>query len=116
MNEVIFERKKLRAYEKISLGKIEALSEFSIDAVDEDVLNDLLTVQITAYIYENTAEERELTYYCEPPTFLDWLFRRKKKAIFKLVVKDLLLDPPKVKDTERIYVVTQEQNDSETVF
>lgn len=69
-----------------------------------DYIENLLTVRLSGFIYSNMIEERELTYYCDRPSFLDWLLRRCKKVKFNLKVKDLLLNP-KPENTERIYIV-----------
>jgi hypothetical protein len=59
-----------------------------------DFLHERITAQLTAKIYESTIEERILSYHAPAPTFLDWLFRRKRKVEFDFKVKDLLIDPP----------------------
>lgn len=60
---------------------------------------------LSSYIYTNMADKRKLVYYCNRPSFFDWLLRRTKKVVFNLEVKDLLLNPPKTNGTKRIYIV-----------
>ncbi len=72
----------------------------------DDFLKKEMTTQIVGYIYTNLADERDLTFYCERPSFLDWLLRRRKVATFKFKAKDLLLNPPKItQPTIRIYTI-----------
>lgn len=72
----------------------------------DDFLKGEMTVQIVGFIYANLVDERDLVFYCERPTFFDWLLRRKKVAKFHFKAKDLLLDPPKItQPTIRIYTI-----------
>ena len=69
--------------------------KLSIGLVEDNFIRDQLTANLSAYVYANTMLERELVYYCEPPTFFDWLFRRKRRVVFTLIVNDILKNPPK---------------------
>lgn len=103
INKKAFEKLKLSAIEKISSDCITNIS-FYLGQTAEDILDDMYTFQIVGYVYSRTIDERKLTYYCERPTFLDWLFRRKKKIEFDFKASDLLINPPD-EDTLRIYDV-----------
>ena len=103
-----FTKEKMAAIEKISK---ELLTESVVDIgqSSEDFLADTLSFRLSASIYSNMSEERDLVYEFKRPTFLDWLLRRKRIATFKLKVKDLLLIPPAMpKMTERIYLIDSE--------
>ena len=89
--EIKFEKEKIAVIDKISNNVLNDL-KLEISQVAEDFVNETMTMRLTAFIYSNLAEERNLDYYFERPTFLDWLLRRKRKATFNLKVKDLLLD------------------------
>lgn len=108
--ETVYEKTKLFVESKISK---ELLNDIKIQTFsdDSDILTNMLTARMTAYVYSNLSEERNLTYYFDKPTFFEWLFRKKRKAVFNLKVKDLLLNAPKSENTMRIYVVDKsEQN------
>ena len=102
--EIIFEKEKMAAYMKISE---QVFTDIKLQVGQEgmDYYQNLLTCELTGYIYSNLAEERELKYFAPRPTFLDWLLKRRKVVKFNLKVKDLLLNPPKLENTQRIYIV-----------
>lgn len=104
--KVEFDLEKIQAFEKIS-NELVADKTFEVGHADDDFINNLLTAKVSAYIYANTVDERDLVYLCERPKFTDWLFRRRKRAIFRLKVEDLLINPPKCKNTKRIYITEQ---------
>jgi hypothetical protein len=76
--------------EKISKEVIDGY-QFDIGYVNDDFILNQMTIRLSGLIYENLSETRDLEYYCDRPKFLDWLLRRKKKVVFELDVKDLLL-------------------------
>ena len=104
--EIKFDREKVAVMQKISKEVLSNLKlEFSQG--EDDFVNEAteaMTMRLTGFIYSNLAEERDLNYYFDRPTFLDWLLRRRRKATFKLRVEDLLLNPPTTNKTIRIYV------------
>jgi len=71
------------------------LTDLDLNITKEEYIKDVLKAQLVGFIYSNTIDERQLEYYCERPSFLDWLFRRKKKVMFNFKAKDLLINPPK---------------------
>lgn len=99
-----FNKEKISVIQKISGDVVSSLT-LDIGTVDNDILLNQMTVKLSGYIYSNMADERELVYYCPRPRFFDWLFRRRKTAVFNLKVKDLKLNPPKSEDTKRIYTI-----------
>lgn len=104
MEKINFEKEKVAVMQKISN---EVLNDLKLDIaqVDDDFINETMTMRLTGFIYSNLSDERDLEYYFDRPTFLDWLFKRKRKAVFNLIVKDLLLNTPKTDNTMRVYVV-----------
>jgi hypothetical protein len=103
-NTINFEREKVATYARISKEMLTDL-KMKVEQSDDDFIYDLLHAQLVGYIYSNMSEERDLVYWCKRPTFFEWLFRKSKKVVFKLQVKDILLNPPKDKNTARIYQV-----------
>jgi len=104
IEQIEFKKERISSFCKVSK---EFISELNISAGTdyEDMIYDTLTVKLDAFIYSALQEERVLTYYCPRPTFLDWLLRRKRKVEWTLKVKDLMLNPPKNKNsTMRIYL------------
>ena len=110
--------KEMKENVEFNLNKISIFSkvpnELIVDAklnvweCGDNFLKNMLTARLDAYLFENQADERTLTYYCERPKFLDWLLRRKKRVEWKLIVKDLLLNPPRLKEkTTRIYLINE---------
>lgn len=103
--KVEFTRERLSLIECVSKDYIQSL-DFQIANSGDDFVNETFTMRLDAYFLTNTADERTLTYYCPRPTFFDWLFRRRKDIKWKLYVKDILINPPKLKDrTHRIYLI-----------
>lgn len=98
--EIQFKKERFSSQIK---GFISVFTEAKID-VDEFIVDEL-TYRLTSFVYSNTIDERTLTYYCPKPTFLDWLFGRTKKVEFEFKAKDLLLNPPQIKETIRIYEI-----------
>lgn len=106
-DENVFNREKIRIKEIISEQCISDL-ELNLGRTAENFINNELTVLLTGHVFSKTIEERTLSYYCEPPTFFDWLFRRRKKVNFDFKIKDLLINPPKnTENTIRIYDINQ---------
>lgn len=91
--EITFNREKIASMMKISKRCISDI-EIKTYQTSEDYITDKLTVQLEAFIYSNTIDERKLEYYLERPSFLDWLLRRRKKVMFDFKAKDLMLDAP----------------------
>ena len=104
-SEIEFKRERVAAQNKIAASALNDLA-FSVSQVLDDFSQDMLTAQLEGYIYTHLADKRDLVYYCPRPKFFDWLFRRKKKVVFKLETKDMLLDAPKVENTARIFIPT----------
>lgn len=103
--EVRFNREKVQAIQILSEQCLSDL-KLNIGQTAENFMQREFTAQLTAFVYSNTIDERTLDYYCERPTFFDWLFRRRKKVSFEFKAKDLLLNPPKNdKDTLRVYEI-----------
>lgn len=109
MNKITFSKEKISFHSKVSKDILMNNIELSSGLVDDDFINDQFTIRLEAWLLANTSEKRELVYHFKRPTFLDWFFRRKRRAIFNLKVKDLLLNPPATNDTVRIYEITNKQ-------
>ena len=103
MKQIDFTKEKLYTHAYISKTMLADLN-FQTSQQSDDFINDQLTIKLTGYIYTNLSDERELEYFFDKPTFFDWLFGRKRKAKFNLKVKDILLNPPQMKGTVRMYV------------
>lgn len=90
MKQIEFKREVFSCFDRIPK---EVIADLSVEVLD-DFLKSSVTRRVNAYFYSNTREERELVYYCDKPTFFDWLFGRKKRVVFNFKVKDLLINPP----------------------
>ena len=102
-----FNKEKIAAYSKVC-GKLLTNASLQSGLDGTDIVNDLFTIKLEGWILSNMAEKRTLIYYCDRPTFFDWLFRRIRTVKWKIEVKDLLLNPPELKDgTTRIYIPHQ---------
>ncbi len=100
--QVTFNKNKFVISKKVSAVLLpDILLNFGRD--DDDILKDLFTVQLEAFVLSHTSETRTLEYLCPKPSFLDWLLGRKEIAKFRLDVNDLLLNPPKIENTLRTY-------------
>lgn len=112
MEQTEFKKERIAVMQKMSDELLNDL-KFKLGQEGGDIVCGQLTARLTGFIYSNMAEERDLVYYCVRPTFFDWLFRRAKKVVFNLKVKDLLLKAPKTNNTERIYEVKLKENGCE---
>lgn len=107
VEKIKFDKEKISAISKVAKDYILDVN-LTAGTVNDDFVLDQLTLQLDAWILSNAAEERILTYYCPRPTFFDWLFRRRREVKWELNVKDLLLNPPKLKkETSRIYIIRE---------
>lgn len=103
--KVAFTKKQLKQIVKVSRNVLFD-PELNIGTEGRDFVNNELTYCLNSWFLEHLSETRTLTYLCERPKFTDWLFRKRKKVEFKLDVKDLLLNPPVLKDkTIRTYEI-----------
>ena len=68
--------------------------KYTVAQNGDDEILELLTARLTGFIASRVAEERDFTHYFQPPTFFDWLFRRKRKFSLHITVKDVLKNPP----------------------
>lgn len=107
-NEASFEQEKIGEIMKFSKDFITD-KELKIGSDNNDFMTNTLTAKMIAKIYTNTIDERDLIYYAERPTFFDWLFRRKKKVVFRFKAKDLLFNPPK-NGNSRIYIIERDND------
>jgi hypothetical protein len=105
MERVEFTKERMSVFNKVSAEVISEI-DLVVGRVDDDLIRDMFTMKMDAWFLANTADERTLTYYCDRPRFFDWLFRRNRTVEFKLEVKDLLLNPPRLSKTTRTYIVT----------
>lgn len=113
--ETVFKKEKIASSLKISKELLAPNLGLSIGQVADDIIMDTFSVQIEAFIYSNTVEQRTLEYYCPRPSFWDWLFHRQKRVTWQLSVKDLLKNPPS--NAARIVVVERSAEDnSDGVF
>lgn len=100
---------------KFNKQKAAAAMSFSSDFISqlepsftEDLMNRRVTARIDAYFLERTIEEKEITYYLDKPSFLDWLLGRRKKATVKVSVKDILKNHPVTKGCSRFYFIDKQ--------
>lgn len=98
-----FTKEKIRVINWISK---ELLNDFEVRCGFEDFVKNEMYIELSAIIYSNLADERELVYFCKRPTFMDWILRRREKAKFNLKIKDLLSIPEKTKGTIRTFDIT----------
>jgi len=103
--QIIFEKEKVTMVQKISEELLNGLKLETYKDIDA-YFRKTMTLRLSGFIYSNLADERNLDYYFDRPTFFEWLFRKRRKATFNLKVKDLLLNAPKTDNSIRIYVVS----------
>lgn len=107
MSKVEFNKDRINTFIKFTSEYFESV-DLELGSCDNGFVANLITLKLNGYILSNQKQERVLTYYCPRPTFFDWLFRRQKKVKFELLVKDILLNPPKLKyGTTRLYIPKQ---------
>lgn len=105
--KVAFDKVKMSYSRKISRQMI-TNSKITEGYSNDDFMRDMLSRRIESYFYANSQIKRELKYYTEKPTFLDWLFGKRKTVYFELDIQDILLSPPEIKEGAcRIYVIKE---------
>ena len=84
--------RKLLLDKKISRAIVN--SEFDVAQMADDVMNDVYTAMVKCAVYTHTVAKPQIIFYAKPPSFLDWLLRRKRKLTFEVELKDILTDLP----------------------
>lgn len=102
MKDQVFTKERISNYMKVSKEFMSAV-EIRIAEGGDDYITGQLTAMMDLYVNSILQDERILTYYCSRPTFFDWLFRREKQVQWKLITKDLLLNPPE-ENTKRVFI------------
>jgi hypothetical protein len=73
------------------------------DPGNEEYCQDQIQFNLEAYVLEHCWQKKQVDFTFERPSFLDWLFRRKRKVRIDLDIKDILIDPPKLpKDRDSV--------------
>lgn len=68
-----------------------------------DFAYDMLTAKLHGFIYSMAKEEGSITILFEPPTFFDWLFRRRKEKKIPYKIRELVrADKMKFPDNIRV--------------
>lgn len=104
MKTITFSREKISTHCKVSR---DIITEASIRIGNEgiDFIEETLTAQLEAFVWSRLSEKRTITNVFKRPSFLEWLFRKKREVKIEIDVKDLLLNPPVIESTKRIYEV-----------
>ncbi len=87
-----YEIEKIAARQKISRAIVN--SEFDVAQMADDVMNDVYTAMVKCAVYTHTVAKPQIIFYAKPPSFLDWLLRRKRKLTFEVELKEILTDLP----------------------
>lgn len=107
-NKVTFEKEKVSVISKISNILLKDI-DLTLGLDQDDFMDDISTLRLDAWYLSNLSEVKKVKFKCDRPSFLDWLLRRQKTAEFTLVVKDILLNPPKLADnTVRFYEISND--------
>lgn len=105
IKEHIFEKKKFAVFTKFSA---DILNDIDVK-IFEDKITNTITARMEAFFYEKQVAEKEIVYYFDRPTFLDWLLRRRKTKRIKINISDVLNNPPKtLENTIRHYTLTKQ--------
>lgn len=90
-----YSREKIAVHMKINPELIQG-SELVVGREGEDFILEQLTAQLSVNFLARKKETRKEIYTFEPPTFLDWLLRRRRAVEVHLNVKELLKTPTPV--------------------
>ena len=101
-DKIEFTRERISTYMKATKEYIES-TEYS--QVPDYMVENVLLCRLDAFIMTHLADERVLTYICPRPKFFDWLFRREKRIEWKVQMKDVFINPPKIDWTNPIYII-----------
>jgi flavin-dependent dehydrogenase len=86
--KLVFEKVQLRVQEEMCLEGIKPTHfEYFVNDYSRNVAS-ILTLEM----YERVADEKQVEFIIERPTFLDWLLRRTKTKTVKVRLKDILKD------------------------
>jgi hypothetical protein len=107
MNKEPFKRKKISA---ILTFTEEAITDPNLvfGTTTENFINAELTAKLDAFIYERGLDVIRKSHIFKRPTFLEWLLRKQRYAVFDIEINELLLKPPTVGtkyqiDINRVY-------------
>lgn len=87
--------------------------ELSQGLESNDFSDGLMTLMLKQIFYSTLSDTKDLEYTFNRPTFLEWILRKKKIVNVKCEVKDVLINPPKMrKETVRTYIFTTDEKDN----
>lgn len=95
---MIFERNDITVFQKVSKAFFNDNIQGGV--VTDDFVNEMVTLRAQSFYYERKAETREVKYLAPKPSFLDWVLGRRREVVYRIEVKELLLNP--TPGTERI--------------
>ncbi len=98
-----FNKEKIVAYEKYTSH---ALEELKVGYEGNDIILDLLTVQLSNFIFTRMIGEETITKTFARSTFFEWLFRKKRTVLIDVVAKEILKNTP---DTDIIYKIEEHE-------
>ncbi len=77
------EIERLRSYMKVNAVTFKGM-------VDDDFVKEKLTIQLEAQLYTMTRQRGTFKIKTQPPSFLDWLFGRRKTIEVDYSIKELV--------------------------
>lgn len=104
MDEIILTREKIAANCRVTKELIhEATVKFGMDGMD--YVYDTLTAQIEAFLLSRINETQTIKITRRPQNFIDWILRRDQHFEFKIECREVMKNPPKLKESVFLYKV-----------
>lgn len=94
-NKIEFERAVFERLEITVMAKsdLRGVRPHNLESYVDRNLDSLL-MKLTSEMHERLADEKHIEFTIERPSFLDWLFRRTKKKVVTVKLKDILEASP----------------------
>lgn len=104
MEEIVLTKEKIAANCKVSQQFInEGKIKFGLDSMD--YIEGTLTAQIETFILSRLNETQIIKIDRKPQGFIDWILRRNQHFEFEIKCKEIMKNPPKLKESTFMYIV-----------
>jgi hypothetical protein len=90
-----FTKKKITAYRKFSNQMLE---DVTIRQEDGDFERELMTMQLSNFIFTNMVGHKMITKTFERPTFFEWLLRKERTVHIDVIAEEILPNLPNTKN------------------
>ena len=98
-----FKKEKISTYIKFTN---EMLEDITIAREGCDFERDLMTMQLSNFIFTSMIGEKTIIKTFERPSFFEWLFKKERTVHIDVVAKEIFKNPP---NTDIIYKIEEHE-------